>query len=178
MAARSKIKVQEPWPAELIAMSGGITASPSMKTLVKKVLSYYEGIIPQSSSPEQPQTVQKTVKRASHCEATATVSIKKRGREQNSQDQTTTKKVASNSAGPATNPEVETPSKFLTTKNTLASMVKNGSGVLGQKKQLKVKLNRGVSSSSGTKATSASLAQHSTSKEQQILQGLSSSKKP
>jgi len=57
-------------------------------------------------------------------------------------------------------------------------MVKNGSGVLGQKKQLKVKINRGVSSSSGTKATSASLAQHSTSKEQQILQGLSSSKKP
>jgi len=52
MAARSKIKVQEPWPAELVAMSGGITASPSMKTLVKKILSYYEGIIPQSSSPE------------------------------------------------------------------------------------------------------------------------------
>jgi hypothetical protein len=42
-------------------------------------------------------------------------------------------------------------------------MVKNGSGVLGQKKQLKVKLNRGVSSSSGTKATSASLNKENSS---------------
>lgn len=46
MAARSKINVQDPWPAELVAMSGGITASPHMKSIVKKVLSYYEGIIP------------------------------------------------------------------------------------------------------------------------------------
>lgn len=49
-------------------------------------------------------------------------------------------------------------------------MVKNQSGVLGgQKKQLKVKLGRGVSSSSG-KTTSASLLKdNSSSKEQQIL---------
>jgi len=52
MAARTKIKVQEVWPIELIAMSGGMTATPFLKQIMKKVLQYYDGIIPQSNSPE------------------------------------------------------------------------------------------------------------------------------
>jgi hypothetical protein len=52
MAARTKIKVQEVWPIELIAMSGGMTATPFLKQIMKKVLEYYDGIIPQSNSPE------------------------------------------------------------------------------------------------------------------------------
>jgi hypothetical protein len=52
-AARSKIKVQDTWPAELVAMSGGISDSPALKNLANKILSYYGGIIPASdSSPE------------------------------------------------------------------------------------------------------------------------------
>lgn len=57
MAARTKIKVSDPWPQELIAMSGGLTATPFLKQVMKKVLQYYDGIIPQSNSPEQPQTI-------------------------------------------------------------------------------------------------------------------------
>jgi len=113
--------------------------------------------------------VEKTAKRCSHVETTATVSIKKRGRDQNnSSDQTTAKKLASSSVGAPANPEVETPSKFLSTNNKLASIVKNQSGPLGQKKALKVK-QRGVSSSSG-KALSGSIQKdNSYTKEQQIL---------
>ena len=38
MAARSKINVQELWPVELVAMSGGMAASAFLKSIMNKVL--------------------------------------------------------------------------------------------------------------------------------------------
>jgi hypothetical protein len=50
MAARVKLKFKEIWPAELVAMSNG-KSSIMLKPIVKKILSYYDGVIP-DNSPE------------------------------------------------------------------------------------------------------------------------------
>jgi hypothetical protein len=55
MASRCKVGVKELWPAELVAMSGGIQAGPELKAVMKKVFQHYNGM--PSSSPEQPSTV-------------------------------------------------------------------------------------------------------------------------
>jgi hypothetical protein len=70
-------------------MSNGKTQAQLM-SVTKRVLAYYEGGVPEDS-PDQPKA-QRTVKRGSNVEATASVSMKKRD---TSQDQTTIKKVNS-----------------------------------------------------------------------------------
>ena len=183
MASRYKVGVKELWPQELVAMSGGIQGGPELKSLMKKVFQYYNGI--PSNSPEQPLTVQKTVKRRNNDSDKGSVSMKKRGRtDQNSQDQTTTKKKNSSSVGaPVSLQEIVTPAKDLLPQNKLSNIVKNISGNSGQKKPLKLKVSTrgtsGISSSSGKITVLTSNNTNSALKKEQIAQaiGLSSSKK-
>ena len=81
MASRKVAYIQELWPEELAAMTGNRLRMPQIKPCMKHILSFYNdvgcsGTNTQRSSPEQPQTVQKTVKRAQ----VTSVSTKKKNR--------------------------------------------------------------------------------------------------
>jgi hypothetical protein len=67
-ASRKYCQLQEAWPDELVAMSGNRVRYPQIKKWVRSIMaqfghSGFSTSNTQRSSPEQPSTVQKTIKR-------------------------------------------------------------------------------------------------------------------
>ena len=127
MASRKVAYLQELWPEELTALTGNRLRFPQIKPCMRHILSFYNDVgcsasNTQPSSPEQPQTVQKTVKRAQ----ITSVSTKKKNRGgEKSQEQTTSKKHHTGVSVVNIGKEaVVTPNKSSLPRNKLSSIAK------------------------------------------------------